>query len=306
MRFRSSNFLQRFVFRADLPFERDGSDRFLPWIIAIMVFLAAAAMAGAFILGNSISEWETELSGHLTVQIPHSDSLGGDDLRDDVLDKILEILRETEGVASADLLDREDMTKLLEPWLGTFANEDGLPLPYLIDVTLHENATLNTAALAAQLRKYTPDVAVDDHRVWLADFIDLARTIQFVAFAVVGLVGITSILAVAFVTRSGITMHHQVIEMLHQMGAQDAYVARQFQAHTFFLAARGALAGGGITILTLMVIAHAAHDLEAAFLPSVGLTPWNWGALATVPVFATVIAVLTARLTVLKYLARIP
>ena len=30
----------------DLPLERDGSGRFLPWIVALMVYIAALALAG--------------------------------------------------------------------------------------------------------------------------------------------------------------------------------------------------------------------------------------------------------------------
>ena len=294
------------TFHADLPFERDESGRFLPWIVAMMVFLAALALAGALTLGGSIEEWDAGLRGRLTVQVPRGDGLGDDALGDDGLQAILGILRETAGVASAEVLSREDVAQLLEPWLGAFAGVDDLPLPYLIDVTLHRNALLDTAGLAVRLGEHAPGVAVDDHRVWLADFIDLARTVQVLAFIVVGLVGISAIFAVAFVTRSSIAVHRQVIEMLHQMGAQDAYVARQFQTHALLLALRGALAGGGVAVLAFMVIAYAGRDLEAALLPGVGLTPWRWGALATVPVAASAIAMLTARLTVLQSLARMP
>ncbi len=290
-----------FSFRPDLPFERDGSGRFLPWTVGMMVFLAALALAGALTLGSGIEEWDTGLSGRLTVQVPR-----GDGVADDGLQAVLDSLRETAGVAVAQVLSRDDTAKLLEPWLGAFAAEDTLPMPHLIDVKLVKDAVLDAVALAARLAEHAPGVAVDDHRVWLAEFIDLARTVQALAFLVVALVGMSAIFAVAFVTRSSLAVHRQVIELLHQMGARDAYVARQFQTHALLLAIRGSLAGGVVVVLVMMVIAYAGRDMEAALLPGVGLTPWRWVALAAVPVAATAIAMLTARVTVLQSLARMP
>ena len=34
----------------DIPFDRDGSGRFLPWLVALMVYLAALALSGALVL----------------------------------------------------------------------------------------------------------------------------------------------------------------------------------------------------------------------------------------------------------------
>ena len=38
---------------SDIPFERDQSTRFLPWIVAVMVFLAALATAAAIAVGDA-------------------------------------------------------------------------------------------------------------------------------------------------------------------------------------------------------------------------------------------------------------
>ena len=54
----------------DIPLDRDRAARTLPWIMAVMVFLASLALAGAMILSGVIQRWSTNLSGTLTVQVP--------------------------------------------------------------------------------------------------------------------------------------------------------------------------------------------------------------------------------------------
>lgn len=290
-----------FARRADLPFDRDESGHFLPWIVAMMVFLAALSLAGALTLGGRIEEWDSGLRGRLTVQIPR-----GEGVAEASLERVLTILHDTPGVVATDVMSRDDAARLLEPWLGAFAADENLPLPYLIDVSLAVDAEIDTAVLTARLSDGAPGVAVDDHRVWLADFIGLARTVQILAYAIVVIVGFGAIAAVVFVTRSSLAVHHYVIELLHQMGAQDRYVARQFQGHALSLAVRGAVIGGIAAAAALLAIGYAGRNLEAALLPGVGLTPWRWATLALVPVVAALIAMLTARVTALRSLARMP
>ena len=290
-----------FARRADLPFDRDESGHFLPWIVAMMVFLAALSLAGALTLGGRIEEWDSGLRGRMTVQIPR-----GEGVAEASLERVLTILHDTPGVVATDVMSRDDAARLLEPWLGAFAADENLPLPYLIDVSLAVDAEIDTAVLTARLSDGAPGVAVDDHRVWLADFIGLARTVQILAYAIVVIVGFGAIAAVVFVTRSSLAVHHYVIELLHQMGAQDRYVARQFQGHALSLAVRGAVIGGIAAAAALLAIGYAGRNLEAALLPGVGLTPWRWATLALVPVVAALIAMLTARVTALRSLERMP
>ena len=43
-----------FARRSDLPLDKDALSRFLPWLIAFMVFLAVMAMAGVLVLNLSL------------------------------------------------------------------------------------------------------------------------------------------------------------------------------------------------------------------------------------------------------------
>ena len=54
---------------ADLPLRHDAASRFVPYLIAVMVYLAALALAGAMVIGGAVGGWTSGLRGTLTVHI---------------------------------------------------------------------------------------------------------------------------------------------------------------------------------------------------------------------------------------------
>ena len=56
--------------RIDLPLDRDALSRFLPWLIAFMVYLAAMAQAGMLGLDSMSARWSKDIGTSLTVQVP--------------------------------------------------------------------------------------------------------------------------------------------------------------------------------------------------------------------------------------------
>ncbi len=288
--------------RTDLPFDQDQSTRFLPWIVALMVLLAALAAAAALIVQRAADTWDNGLSGRMTVQIPAEDS----DVAAAQSAAILTMLRATPGVISAEPLAAAAVAALLEPWLGDAAGDTDLPVPLLIDVELTPGARLDSTTLATRLSEVASGVAIDDHRVWLSGLIDLARIVELAALLVVVLIGFSAVATVIFATRSGFAVHYDIIELLHFMGARDSYVAAQFQGQAMRQGLRGGLLGAITAAALLALIGFFARDIQAAFIPPLNLDPRQWGILAIVPISAVVIAMGTARLTVLRALARMP
>ena len=64
-----------------------------------------------------------------------------------------------------------------------------------------------------------------------------------------------------FTARIGLAIHHSVIEILHLLGAQDAYIARQFQVHALWLGLRGGVIGGMAAAVTVAILGPAGHIL---------------------------------------------
>jgi cell division transport system permease protein len=286
--------------RTDLPFERDQSTRFLPWIVALMVFLGALMFAGALVVSDTIDSWDSTLTGRMTVQVPQ------DSATDAAMGTLVTMLGETPGITAVRPVPESEARALLIPWLGAEVVDSGLPIPTLIDVELAASGHLDTSLLATRLSQSVPGTTVDDHRVWLSALINLGRAVEILAFVILGLIASAAVVAVVFTTRSGLAVHAAIIELLHQMGAHDSYIAGQFQIQALRLSLRGGVTGAAAAAFVLLIFAWVGRGIDAAFLPPVTLTVVEWIALLIVPAGAVVIAMLTARLTVLRALARLP
>ncbi|MBK1667997.1 hypothetical protein CKO28_08100 [Rhodovibrio sodomensis] len=273
-----------------------------------MVYLATLALAAAIAVSNVAQAWDSGLAGKLTVQVPPSpppsagDSGRGQTAR---VDAVLDALRETPGVRSAEQLSQQEMARLLEPWLGAAAGSADLPLPALIAVEVVPARAPELASLQRRLDRAAAGTRVDDHQRTLGRLLEVARTLQLLAVLVVALVGAAAVVTVVFVTRTGLSIHRNVIELLHLIGAQDAYVARQFQRHALRLGLTGGLIGLALGAATLWALARWVGQEAGAVVPELTLSQPQWLSLLAVPLAATLVAMLTARITVLRTLARL-
>jgi cell division transport system permease protein len=290
-----------FAHRSDLPLDRDALSRFLPWLIAFMVFLAVLAMAGVLVLNATAARWDRGITGTLTVQIISADDPSKDD---DRLQKVLKILAETPEVDRFETLGDDKLLALLEPWLGTGVGAQDLPLPRLVDVELKPDAKLDVEALSRRVEARVPGVSIDDHSLWLERLVHLIRTVEGLASLILVLIALATVGTVVFTTRTGLAIHRNAIEILHFIGAQDSYVASQFAGRALTLGLKGGVAGLLLAAPTLWGIGVMARRMDSGLLPDITLGPVHWAALAGLPVAVALIAMVTARLTVLKTLSR--
>jgi cell division transport system permease protein len=291
---------------ADVPLAKDISDRFLPWLVAFMVYFVALAAISATTMHKLVERWDKGLSGQLTVEVPPSDQEVSETERKGRIDRVVQILSRTIGVEEVALYGAEEIAELLEPWLGGGLAEQDLPLPEMIAVTIDTEAPPDLAVLAEQLDEAVPGTLLNDHKRWLGKFLDLARSIQIFAGAIVLLVGSIAVMAVVFVTRTGLSVHREVIEILHLIGARDPYIARQFQRHALGLGFRGGMIGSALALATILVIGQMLGPVESALPPVLSLSVAEWSLLALLPFATAAVAMVTARLTVLGTLTRMP
>lgn len=298
-----------FMKMKDLPLERDGSTRFLPWLVGFMVYLAALALTAGIAMQKLVLRWDQGLAGRLTVQLPPPDSASPGAEGREVearLAEVITLLQNTPGVTDAEALDRDEIAALLEPWLGDGVHDQDLPLPTLISVTLDPEAAPDLGALSARLTRVVPGAVIDDHQRWLGNLLDFAHTIETLAILIVIAVGGTAVITVVFVTRAGLSIHRRVIDLLHLIGAQDSYIARQFQGHALRLGLQGGSIGLVLALATILLIGHLVERSQAALLPDLSLSLAEWLLLALLPLATALVAMVTARITVLRNLSRLP
>lgn len=287
--------------RLDLPLRQDASGRFLPWIIALMVYLATTGGITLIWLGDALSSWDAALTSTLTLQVPADTSQAR-------LDITLGVLKQTKGVVAARLLDLAETAKLLQPWLGSSVPIEALPLPRLIDIRIDPKVATDFPTLRQQLDSIVPNAQLDNNRAWLSAMRSFALRVEGLITVGVGVVTLLIVTIVVFTARIGLAIHRSVIELLHLLGAQDGYIARQFQIHALWLGLRGGIIGGIAAVATVIILGPAGYVLALPVpVATYGVFDWRLWLLLLVAILAAGgVAMTTARITVLRQLARMP
>jgi cell division transport system permease protein len=285
----------------DIPLDRDPAARTLPWIIAVMAFMATLALAGAILLNGVIVRWSNSLTGTLTVQLPAAPSPDEMDAR---IKRVVALLSEVPGIVRVRVLSASESAALVEPWLGRGTAALGLPLPRLIDVGLAEGARLDLPGLRKRLEAAAPGASIEEHQKWLDEMIGVVRWGWRLALVIVVLIFFAAAMTIVFAMRTSLRIHRNVTDVLHLIGARDQYIAEQFQRHAFRLGLLGGLAGAGLAALVVVGLERVLAKVETLQAMHLELPFWAWLILALVPLMAAALAAVAARYTVLRGLAR--
>ena len=229
--------------RPDVPLvpPRSIAGRALVTVIAIMTFLAALTAGAAILIGGASEGWRDSVSREITIQVR---PVTGRDLETEAR-KAGDIARAAPGIADVKVYTREESARLLEPWLGSGLDLGELPVPRLIVVTRAPGAVTDLDALRKKLAENVPASSLDDHRIWLQRLAAMAGTIQLGAVLIFALMLVAMALAVSFATRGAMAGNKEIIDVLHYVGAQDRYVAHEFQHHFLRLGMTGGIIGAG-------------------------------------------------------------
>lgn len=273
--------------------------RLLPWVIAVMVFLAGLAMLVALGLQMTARTWHQGLAQSLTVQVINADKAA----RDREVAAALAELHKTPGIAAAAEETSDQVVALLEPWLGKGNVGPDLPIPALIDVKLADGPPVDVTALGAALAKVAPSARVDAHERWLADLLVLMRIVQWIGGVIVGLVGLATVAIIIFATRAGLATHRETVEIVHMMGAKDSTIAGAFQWRFLWVGVKGAIIGLAALAAGIGVVHVINQRLEGALLPQLLPPPEVLASLLVLPVVAGLLTMLTARFAVMRALA---
>ena len=291
------------LLRSDLPLGGDASARFLPWIIGCMVYLAALALVATMATDRLAERWRVDLAGTFSIQIP-PDAAAETGAREQLLRDLVDAVSDMAGVAEVRVIGQAEKIQLLEPWLGPGGLPEGVRLPDLVVVQLRTDGTADAAAVRARIAELAPDATTEDHARWQADMLAFARSIKLLATIIIGLIAAAAVTTVIFVTTTSLSIHRRVIEIVHLVGAHDSYIARQFLLNAMRLGLIGGIGGVALAGATLIgldrLLAHAQTDL----LPTLALDIHQWLALAVVPIAVSLVAMITAHLTVLFVLGR--
>lgn len=272
--------------------------------MAVMSYLACLAIGALILVDRAVSNWTSGLSREMTVQVRV--------MRDTDIDAEIErarrILVRFPGILEVDVLDPSAGARLLEPWLGSRSLE-GLPVPRLIRVVTDTSAPPDVAALEKAL-EVVKSARLDTHQKWEAELTRMARALSVLSYAILVLISVSAIAIVVFATRAVLQANRHIVDLLHLVGARDSYIARQIDGRFLRTGLLSGFIGVGLGLMTFLLLGIFGGASESGFASaSLGLlfsapkiAIWSYGFLFTVPIAATLICLVTARITLMRRL----
>lgn len=269
-----------------------GGLRAMTWVMAIMLFLTLLAAALGLGTRQSAQALELQLAGRLTVQVVE----GAPAARDALAARTLGVLRALPDVRRATPVDRAELTRLLEPWLGSAGADADLPVPAMIDVDLATGADADR--VVAAVRRVSAASRVDRHQRWMSPVSGFLDTLTWLALGLVVLMLAATAAVVVLAARAGLETHRATIEVMHMLGSTDVQVARLFQRRIALDAAIGAAAGGAAALAVLVFLGTQLAALGSELLGGITLGLSDWVVLVLLPAGFVVLATAAARMTI--------
>lgn len=274
----------------------------MPWVIAIMVTLTVIAVAGGLALSNIVQQARSDLAGGLTVQIVNADPVG----RAREAEAARRALVTDPAVRSVRAIPQAEIEALLEPWLGDHVGEQGVPVPAMIDVRLNTDASPEQLAqLRASLAPIAPSARIDAQSSWLRPVFSAIVSLRLAALVLVILLAASGAAAVVLAVRSALGANRDTIEIVHLLGGNDRQIAHLFQRSVGVDALLGGLAGLALGSGAVLLLGRRFGELQSGLVSGGGLSLSDWIVIASVPLIGLALALMTARVTVLRGLGRV-
>lgn len=281
--------------------------RSLTIVIAIMGFLACLTAGAVYMINQSASAWLHDVGGEVTVQIMPDGSADEVEKRSQ---DIVKFLTGQIGVREVQLLSLDESAELVEPWLGQIAAVKELPLPRLIAVQIDRDNQPDLATLRTVLASKFPTATLDDHRAWQQQIRRVTGSLALGGIAVIVLMAAATIAVVVSAARSAMASNREIIEVLNFVGAEERFIARQFELHFLILGIRagivGALAAALVFFLLPIIteyLSGAATHAEIRRLVGTGrLDVFGYASLLIVVVAIATICQMTSRFGVRRIL----
>ena len=219
-------------------------------VIAIMSFLACLTAGAVYMVNQSADAWVKDISSEITIEL---DPVNTADIEKKMTLVSLFVAKQA-GITHVKPMTAQDSAKLLEPWLGHSDVLSALPIPRLIGVEIDRSNPPDINAISEALSQNFEGVTLDDHRRWRAEIRTLTRSAALGGIAVLVLVAAATVAVIVSATRSAMASNHEIIEVLHFVGANERFISREFERHFVGLGVRAGLVGAVSASLVFLLM----------------------------------------------------
>lgn len=284
----------------------------MPWVIAIMIFLMVLATAAGLAFAEAGQNVSAQLSSRATVQIIEANP----DLKARQTSDAAARLRGMELIEEVRVLPPEEIEELIAPWLGQTSGArnggdtggllEDIPMPALIDLKLVRPAReRELEALRAAISPLAESARVEPSSGLIAPVMSLIQSLQWIAFGLVMLLALATAAAVIISARAALNTHKETIGVIHLLGGTDRQISRLFQRRIALDALLGGLLGLVCGAAIILLLGMQLSALGSGLMQSLGLSWYSWLIIGTVPILGMILAMVTARMTVMGALKKI-
>lgn len=285
------------------------SSKALMVVVVIMSFLACLTLGFVTLIQDASTTWQTQISGEITIQIK---PVEGQNM-EGALSNAKEIALKYDGTTDASIIDKETTSRLLEPWLGEGFDIDELPVPRLVVITIEKDNPPDFQAMSQELSENIAGAYLDDHRTWAGRLVSMAQNTVFIGVGLLSLVLIATTLTVVFATRGAMSVNHEIIEVLHFVGAESSFIAGEFQRHFLLTGLYGGAIGGALAAFAFFItdylqehtMATALGDQANALFGSFHMGPAGYLGIIIIVITVAALTALTTRITVIRTIREI-
>ncbi|MGO9483607.1 MAG: cell division protein FtsX [Rhodomicrobium sp.] len=296
--------------RAKAPIVPPGSvtGRSLTFVITIMAFLASLTAGGVYLVFNAASTWTNNISSEITVQVQ---SLGSSDAGDAKIADIVKFLYDQNGIKQVIPYTREQSLKLVEPWIGKSEVLKSFAIPRLIAIEIDRDNPPEISTLKKVMEARYPGAVLDDHGLWRGEIRRVTRFLELSGIAMLALMAAATAAVIIAAATSALASNKEIVSVLNLVGAEEKFIASQFERHFLWVGIKAGVAGAGMAGLAFLALpsitgsmgSNAAAEAEIRRLVGAGTLDWGgYGVLVVVVAAIALICKMTSRYGVRRIL----
>ncbi len=295
--------------RAKAPIVPPGSvtGRSLTFVIAIMAFLASLTAGGVYLVFSAASVWTNNISSEITVQVQSRNGDAGDAK----IAEIAKFLSDQNGIKKVEPYSREQSLKLVEPWIGKSEVLKSFAIPRLIAVEIDRDNPPDLPTLKQVMEAKYPGAVLDDHGRWRGEIRRLTRFMELAGIGMLALMAAATAAVIIAAATSALASNKEIVAVLNFVGAEEKFIAKQFETHFLKVGIKAGVAGAGLAAFVFLALPRitegmsntAAAEAEIRRLVGAGtLDAGGYAILVTVVVAVALISKMTSRYGVRRIL----
>ena len=232
----------------------------LTLVVAIMAFLAALTAGGVHVVFNAANVWTNRISAEMTVQIQQRAGDSGDDRTAE----ITRFLSDQNGVKRVTPFTREQSLKLVEPWIGKSEVLKTFAIPRLIAVEIDQDNPPDISTLKKVLEAKYPGALLDDHGHWRHEIRRLTRLLELAGIGMLFLMATATAAVIIAAATSALASNREIVSVLNFVGAEEKFIARQFEAHFLKVGIKAGIVGAGLAAIVFLCLPYLTEGVSSS------------------------------------------